>query len=120
MQTPDHGRFPAVPFCSGKRASSRRKNGGRLNRVAVFSNPFTSMGSHACGKKNAGPSGGPNLNGAPTALSFFSRCAWHHAQEPRRGKANDPALKLRAGGKVLARARASSAARNNERPSGKN
>src|SRR5260370_4933366 len=70
-QTPDHGRLPAGPFFSGKRPSNRRKNGGRLNRVAVFSNPFTSIGSQPCAVKKAGPSAGANLKGAPTLLTCF-------------------------------------------------
>src|SRR6266513_216056 len=32
---------------------------------------------------------------------FFSSCALHHAQESRRGKVHDPALKMSAGGEVL-------------------
>src|SRR5215467_13177081 len=67
-QTPDQGWFPAGPFFSGKCPRSRRKSGGRLNFVAVFNMPFTSIGSQPCEEKNAGPSAGANLKGAPISL----------------------------------------------------
>src|SRR2546429_9605947 len=67
-QTPDQGRFFACPFLSGRRASKRRRKGGRLNFAAVCSMAFTSTGSQPYGLKKAEPSAGANLNGAPTLL----------------------------------------------------
>src|SRR5216683_2244179 len=65
---PDHNFEPWGPLDSGRNDMSRKKNGRRFSLAAVLNRDRTSSGFQPKGIKKSGPSGGPNLKGAPAWL----------------------------------------------------
>ncbi len=70
----DHGCLPCFPFDSGSIAIILMKNESRFIRAAALINECTSIGFHPNGSKNAGPSGGPNFNGAFAEFKCSPTC----------------------------------------------